>query len=220
MTTATPAISVILADDHAMLREGLRGILQQHNIEVIAEAGDGQTAMELTQTHQPDVLLLDINMPIMNGLQTAQRLKKMNLPTKVVILTMSDDDNDLRAAMAADVAGYISKTAHPAMLENTLRLVADGDTVFPQRAMAYKKSLPTSTTTLGNLTLREQEILLCVARGLANKNIARELALAEGTVKVHIKAILRKLNLANRTQAAVYVLEKTSLASTQPHDTL
>lgn len=207
-------LRVILADDHAMLREGLRSILQQHQIEVIAEAADGQTAVELAHNHQPDVLLLDINMPGMNGLQAAKCVQQLKLPhTRVVMLTMSDAESDMRAAMEAEVSGFISKSASPTMLENTLRLVVEGETVFPQRAMSYKARQPATLPQLAQLTQREHQILLCVARGLSNKTIARELELAEGTVKVHIKAILRKLDLANRTQAAVFVLKKLGEAA-------
>jgi two-component system nitrate/nitrite response regulator NarL len=206
-------IRVVLADDHAMLREGLRGLLQQHGIEVLAEAADGQTAIELTQNCQPDVLLLDINMPGMNGLQAAKCVKQLKLNTKVVMLTMSDAEDDMRAALDAEVSGYISKTASPTMLENALRLVVEGETVFPQRAISYKPRSQPTLPQLAQLTQREHQILLCVARGLSNKTIARELDLAEGTVKVHIKAILRKLDLANRTQAAVYVLKKMGEAA-------
>jgi len=211
--TAQKNLRVVLADDHAMLREGLRSILQQHRIEVIAEAADGQTAVELAQNCQPDILLLDINMPGMNGLQAAKCVQQLKLPTKVVMLTMSDAEEDMHAALAAEVSGYISKSASPTMLENALRLVVEGETVFPQRAINYKPKSHLNLPQLTQLTQREHQILLCVARGLSNKTIARELELAEGTVKVHIKAILRKLELTNRTQAAVYVLKKLGEAA-------
>jgi two-component system nitrate/nitrite response regulator NarL len=153
-------------------------------------------------------------MPGMNGLQAAKCVQQLKLPhTRVVMLTMSDAESDMRAAIEAEVSGYISKSASPTMLENTLRLVVEGETVFPQRAMSYKARQPVTLPQLAQLTQREHQILLCVARGLSNKTIARELELAEGTVKVHIKAILRKLELANRTQAAVFVLKKLGEAA-------
>lgn len=203
-------LSVLLIGDYAIIRHGLGTLLAKHNIKVVGDSAPGEHALNLVNSLQPHIVLLDAPLASPGGLQLAQQIQQNNPGCRVVMLSGSHAEVDVRAAFEAQVSGYVCKTSDPEKLVNTLRLVAAGETVFPHCALKTRYRPQQSDTAAGNLTHREWQILHCVARGLANKGIARELKLAEGTVKVHIKAILRKLELANRTQAAVYVLRQNA----------
>lgn len=201
-------ISLMLVDDHDMFRQGLRSLIDENRFEVIAEASNGRDALNLAHQMHPDVLLLDVQMPGMNGVQVARQIRRESPETKVIFLSMSDDHQDVVAAIDAGGMGYIPKTASAESLNRALSLVADGESVFPSELLRGGLSaVPLKNANLPPFTPRETEILRHLALGYSNKEIGRMLDVAEGTVKVHIKAILKKLNMRNRTQVAIYAHE-------------
>ncbi len=200
-------LRVLLVGDHAIMRHGLKALLTQHDIKVVGDATTSDDLPALARKLEPHIILLDA--PVVGSSQLLQQLEPLNPACRTVLLSVSQSELDIHAALEDQVAGYVCKTAAPEKLVNTLHLVASGETVFP-RCNFKPRAKSKETDPANSLTQRERQILECVARGLANKGIARELALAEGTVKVHIKAILRKLDLGNRTQAAVYMLRQAS----------
>ncbi len=217
-------ISVMIVDDHPIMREGLRNILQtQDDISVIAEGEKGPQALELARDLQPDVVLLDINIPELNGIQVASKLKAERSKIAVVLLTAYDDDEQVLHAMRAGASAYCPKDIEPERLLNVIRQVAKGnyiirDKVYNERGV--QDWINTTVEALSGtyvvdsgehfvpLSPREMEILRCVTRGLSNKEIATELGISHQTVKNHMTSILDKLNVEDRTQAAVYALQR------------
>lgn len=206
---------ILLADDHILFRKGLAQLLNsQPDFQVIGEAGDGLEAMEKAREMMPDLILMDINMPRCDG-RAATRLIKSELPyIVIVILTVSDDEQDLFAAIKNGAQGYLLKKIDPEELFEQLRGMSRGEAAL-SRLMANKIlrefSRETQATTLGSgspLTDREEQVLALVARGLTNREIAVSLVIAENTVKNHLRNILSKLHLGNRVQAAAYALRE------------
>jgi DNA-binding NarL/FixJ family response regulator len=185
-------IRILLADDHAVVREGLRGLLeQQSDMRVIAEAGDGAAALELLMSERPDVIVLDMKMPGPTAVETIAEAKRLRPETQVLVFTSYAEDSQVRDALAAGATGYLLKDALRDDLVRAVREVAAG------RAWLHPPS------PIESLTARERSVLALLAEGLSNKQIARKLALTEGTVKGYVSQVLDKLSVADRTQAAL-----------------
>jgi two-component system nitrate/nitrite response regulator NarL len=215
LETSFHPISVLLVDDHTLFRSGIRSLLQRHaDFVVVGEAADGAEGIKRALQLQPDVILLDLNMPGMSGVETLQ-LMLQDCPEQVVImLTVSEDADDLAVALKAGACGYLIKNIDADYLMRAIRRAAAGETVVAE-AMTGKlvaqlqrgsaRSEPVSE--LDKLTPREKEIIACLALGESNKGIARTLDLAESTVKIHVQNVLKKLKLTSRVQAAVFAVE-------------
>ncbi|WP_211266882.1 response regulator transcription factor [Nonomuraea candida] len=203
-------IRVMLVDDQQLLRAGFKMVLgAQPDIEVVAEAGDGVTALELLKTTEVDVVLMDVRMPAMDGVEATRRIEG----PKVLILTTFDLDEYAFAAVKAGAAGFLLKDVPPADLVEAIRVVHAGDSVVSPSTLRrmldrFAAQLPSGEPlTAGELTPREREVLLMVARGLSNTEIAERLAVAEATVKTHLGRVLAKLGLRDRAQVVVYAYE-------------
>jgi NarL family two-component system response regulator LiaR len=203
-------IRVLIADDHAIVRQGLRTFLElQEDIEVVGDAADGEAALAGVQRHEPDVVLMDLVMPNLGGVEAIRRLRELRPETRVLVLTSFLDDEKLFPAVRAGAAGYLLKDIEPAELVRAIRTVADGEALLhPAVAARLMEEFSDSERPVADeaLTAREREVLLAIARGLPNKQIALELGIAEKTVKTHVSSILSKLGLTDRTQAALYAV--------------
>jgi two-component system, NarL family, response regulator LiaR len=203
-------IRVLIADDHAVVRQGLRTFLElQDEIEVVADVGDGEAALSAVEAHTPDVVLMDLVMPGVGGVEAIRRLRELRPETRVLVLTSFLDDEKLFPAVRAGAAGYLLKDVEPAELVRAIHAVADGEALLHPAVAARLMEEFTATERPAAeeaLTAREREVLQLIARGLPNKLIARELEIAEKTVKTHVSSILSKLGLTDRTQAALYAV--------------
>lgn len=210
---------MVIVDDHPVVRQGLRTFLAvQEGIDVVGEAGDGAEALARVGALTPDVVLLDLVLPGMDGVDVIGQLVARSPDSKVLVLTSFPDDDRLLAAVQAGAAGYLLKDVAPAELANAIRAVARGEAALGSRPAARllrEYAQGGSRTDSVVLTAREREVLALVGRGLANKQIARELGIAEKTVKTHVSHILSKLGLADRTQAALYAV-RTGLVDAGP----
>ncbi|OJF09860.1 response regulator transcription factor [Couchioplanes caeruleus] len=210
-------IRVLLADDEAMIRAGVRAILaSEPSIEVVAEASDGHDAVERARLHRPDVALLDIRMPRLDGLQAAAEIRRLVPGTAVMMLTTFSEDEYIARALAEGAAGFVLKTGDPRELIAGVQAVADGGAYLSpkvaRRVITHFNGGSTSghltrgaaaRTQLSGLTHREREVLRLVGHGLSNAEIAARLQLVEGTVKTHVSTILSRLGVRNRVQAAL-----------------
>lgn len=206
---------VIMIDDHALFRVGLQGLLEQRNIEVIAAIADGDEGIRLAQEEKPDVILLDLRMPDNSGLDILSKIRKSNIDIPVTILTTSNEEQDLREALKRGAQGYLLKDMEPDELVSALRDIVKGKNVVAQnmtdvltRMAQGKPTENKADSAFADLTPRETEILSLLAEGQSNKVIARNLGISDGTVKLHVKAILRKLKIHSRVEAAVIAVEK------------
>ena len=209
-------IRVLIIDDHTLFRSGIRLVLQrQADFEVVAEAGDGLEGAKLAKRLKPDVVLLDLHMPGTNGLETIALLKEESPPSQILMLTVSEDAEDLLEALRCGARGYLLKNIDTDFLLDSIRKAHAGESVI-SASMAGKLAdvmrAPSSVSSMkshaiNQLSPRERQIIVMLASGSSNKQIARNLDLAESTVKIHVQAILRKLNLSSRVQAAVYAVE-------------
>lgn len=203
-------IRIMIIDDHPLFRKGVSQIISDDpNFEVVGEAASGQEGLDLAEELQPDLVLLDLNMKGMDGLETLRRFKQTDLLARYVILTVSDSEDDLMEALKSGADGYLLKDMEPEDLRANLMKASVGVTVLQESLTdVLKKALTEPETKVrqedAGLTDRENEILDCLAEGMNNKNIARKLGISDTTVKVHIKNILRKLNLTSRLEAAVW----------------
>jgi DNA-binding NarL/FixJ family response regulator len=199
-------IRLLLVDDHEMVRAGLRTFLDlQDDMVVAGEAGTAEQALALVPSLRPDIVVMDLMLPGMSGIDAARRLAADHPQVKVVVLTSFAGQDSVLPAVRAGVAGYLLKDVGPAELANALRAVHTGGApLHPQVAATVLHSV--AETARDPLTPRENEVLRLVARGLSNRLIARELALSEKTVKAHVSAVLAKLGVADRTQAALYAV--------------
>ena len=208
------SIKIILIDDHTLFRSGIKALLsRQSDFDVIGEAADGFTGIKLVEQMRPDIVLLDLDMPVMNGRETLAQILSSNPQQTVVMLTVSEDNDDLTECMRIGARGFLLKNINADFLLDSIRKAVDGDNVFsPEMTTRLVQSLispasPRADHLLSTLTPREMEILGYLAAGHSNKAIARHLELAESTIKVHVQNILRKLNLSSRVQAAVYAVQ-------------
>lgn len=204
-------LRIIIADDHSIVREGLKQLLEmEEDFEVVGQAANGIEVIEKIDSFDADVLLLDINMPGMNGLQTLRELKKRGNAIKIVILTIHEEREYLMETMQMGAAGYILKDSDSASLYKAIRSVAAGEP-YIQHKLAESLIQEMENPKLGrvkmenSLSARESEVLELIAEGLNNKEIGEKLLISEKTVKNHISSIFRKLNIYDRTQAAIYV---------------
>lgn len=219
-TSMTP-LRLLVVDDHTLFRRGLIALLQADTrFSVVAEAGDASEAQRLAAQHRPDVILLDNHLPGVKGVDALAGLREVAPQTRVLMLTVSEDEADLAQALRGGAAGYLLKTADIEVLAQAiLRAQAGQATISPEmtaKLVSAFQALPTGAPPaeppaapppadpIDTLSPREREILECIAQGASNKEIARTLAIAEPTVKIHVQHILRKLGLSSRVQAAVY----------------
>ncbi len=216
MSVENETISVLLIDDHTLFRSGVRSLLQRSpRFVVVGEAADGVDGVKRALQLRPDVILLDLNMPGMSGVETLQLILQDSPRSAVLMLTVSEEAEDLAAALQAGARGYLLKNIDADYLLRAVERATAGESVLSEalagKLFAHvqrgggKPAAPASE--LDKLTPREREILACLARGESNKLIARVLDLAESTVKIHVQNILKKLNLSSRVQAAVFAVE-------------
>lgn len=206
-------IRVLIIDDHSLFRSGIRLVLErQDDFELVGEAGSGLEGVKDAKRLNPDVILLDLHMPDLSGLETIPLLQDEAPDAQIVMLTVSEDAEDLLEALRIGARGYLLKNIDTDFLRQSIRRAAAGESVMsPHMAgkLADAMRAPVKGAAPENVKLspREREIIVKLARGDSNKEIARELDLSESTVKIHVQGILRKLNLASRVQAAVYAVE-------------
>ena len=206
-------IRVLIIDDHSLFRSGIRLVLErQDDFELVGEAGSGLEGVKDAKRLNPDVILLDLHMPDLSGLETIPLLQDEAPDAQIVMLTVSEDAEDLLEALRIGARGYLLKNIDTDFLRQSIRRAAAGESVMsPHMAgkLADTMRAPVKGAAPENVKLspREKEIIVKLARGVSNKEIARELNLSESTVKIHVQGILRKLNLASRVQAAVYAVE-------------
>jgi DNA-binding NarL/FixJ family response regulator len=210
------SIRVLICDDQALVRGGFRAILgTQPDIEVVGEAENGAEAVALAERRRPDVILMDIRMPVLDGVEATRRLVAEGSPARILVLTTFDLDEYVHAAIRAGASGFLLKDVTPAKLLEAIRVVADGDallapTVTRRLLERFATTLPVgdhSRETLAQLTSRETEVLRLLASGLSNAEIASELVVSEATVKTHVSSLLRKLGLRDRVQAVILAYE-------------
>lgn len=213
---------ILLIDDHALFRIGLRELLERRGLEVVDAVGDCEAGIALVEEKQPDVVLLDMRMPQMTGLDVLQILREKGQQMPIVILTTSRVETDVIASLQCGAQGYLLKDMEPDDLIRSLNDIVAGETVVASEltmvlARAVRGDEPTkSESAMDQLTPREQEILCLLAEGQSNKVIARNLGISDGTVKLHVKAILRKLDVHSRVEAAVIAVEQKFCQKTNP----
>jgi DNA-binding NarL/FixJ family response regulator len=226
-------IRVLLVDDHVLVRKGIASLLAtQDDLEVVGEAGDGFEALEKAEELMPDVILMDISMPRCDGLTAIDLIKREMPYVKIVMLTYSDDDDNLFEAIKRGAQGYLLKDLQPEVLFESIRGAARGEAPIsgamaakllrelspreraePPAAGTEEERLPERPSRKGLLTRREREVLQLVAEGLSNRDIAERLRIAENTVKNHLRNILEKLHMQNRAQAVAYAIRQGWLES-------
>lgn len=203
---------VILADDHAMIREGIKHLLEfDGTIEVVGEANDGIECLECLSKTEADVLLLDINMPKKNGLETLKEIRNKNIPIKVLILTVHEEIEYLVHAIDIGIEGYILKDSGFEELRNAINCVMGGESYIQPNLIpalnSYLIHKDSDLDKIKTLTKRELQVLIEVAKGKFNKDIAMDLNISERTVKNHLVSIFKKINVVDRTQAAVFAIK-------------
>lgn len=204
-------IRVLIVDDHAVVRQGLRFMLErQPDISVVGEGSDGEQAVTLAENLIPEVVLLDLLMPRMDGITAIREIKRLTPATQIIILTSYHDDDLILNAIKAGALSYLLKDTGPHELIAAVRSAAQGESrLHPIVATRLLREMHAhEQSALNDLTPRELEVLANIARGLSNNEIAAALVISEGTVKMHVSNILSKLHLADRTQAAIYALQK------------
>ena len=208
--------TIMLVDDHPLLRKGLQQLIGlADNLEVIAEAGSGEEAIALGTELDPDLILLDLNMQGMNGQETLSRLRDEGVTSRIVMLTVSDADEDVLEAISRGADGYLLKDMEPELLLEQIQRALQGKMVMSEAvtqvlASAIRKPQKSPTSSIESLTGREREIIELIAQGMSNKLIARALDISDGTVKVHVKHLLKKLGLRSRVEAAVWMVNHRS----------
>ncbi|MDO8685388.1 MAG: response regulator transcription factor [Clostridiales bacterium] len=205
-------IRVLIADDHPMIRQGLKQILEmEEDMDVVAQASNGREAVRLAREHKPDIILMDINMPEMDGLQAIREIKKSAMPSRVIMLTIHEDREYLFKALQIGAEGYVLKDAETSVLVSAIRSVNNGQAYIQpnmtrqlvtefNRIVTNEKVKKDENT----LTSRELDVIVLIAEGMINKEIGKKLFISEKTVKNHVSNIFRKLDVSDRTQAAIY----------------
>lgn len=208
------SIRVLIADDHELVRYALRTLLEgEDGIEVVAECPDGEGVVERMEDTDVDVVLLDLRMPGIGGLEACRQVKRAKPDTNVLVLTSFDDDDEVFGVLAAGASGYILKDTRPDLVVQAVRTVADGQAVFDSKIAARviagkaEEERPPDAALLELLSDRELEVLRLMAKGLSNKEIGRALWIGETTVKTHVSHILRKLGQSDRTQAVLAAVQ-------------
>jgi DNA-binding NarL/FixJ family response regulator len=205
-------VRVVIADDQALVRGGFRMILDSRpDMEVVGEAEDGRQALELVERHEPDIVLMDVRMPKLDGLEATRRIAASGAPARIIVLTTYDVDEYVFAALRAGASGFLLKDVRPADLVEAIRVVASGDALLAPSVTRrlldrFADTLPEPASAppgLTELTQREREVLRFVALALSNAEIAARLVVSEATVKTHVSSVLRKLGLRDRVQAVV-----------------
>ncbi len=202
-------IRIVIVDDHAVVRQGLRYLLeQQPDMEVVGEGKDGAQGVAIVASLLPDVVLLDLLMPRMDGISAVREMKRLTPSTQIIILTSYYEDDQIFGAIKAGALSYLLKDASPEELVAAVHAAARGEGILhPQVAARVLREMQ-QRSPLEELTARERDVLTLIARGRSNAEIAAELVIGEGTVKTHVSNILLKLHLADRTQAAIYALQQ------------
>lgn len=208
-------IKVLLADDHSLLRQGVRQILElERDIEIVGEASDGEEALELIKETNPDVILLDVNMPKLNGVEVARKIKEQRINVGIIVLTIHQDREYLFELVKIGISGYLLKDIDSNSLIKAIRVVHQGESYlhpemttyllkeFNRLNQSYKNNIEQNP-----LTAREQEVLQMIAQGKSNREIAKGLFISEKTVKNHLSNVFRKLEVNDRTQAVLYGLK-------------
>lgn len=209
------SLNILLVDDHTLFRQGLEGLLSRRNINILAAVGSGAEGLRLATELKPDVVLLDMRMPEMDGMDVLRQLRKNGFKNPVAMLTTSSDERDLVESLRNGAQGYLLKDMEPDQLVVALRDIVAGKTVVaPDLAPVLARVVqgdsisPPDASPFSKLTPREVEILALLAEGQSNKVIARNLGISDGTVKLHVKSILRKLGVHSRVEAAVIAVEQ------------
>ncbi len=206
--------TILLVDDHPLLRKGLVQLIEfEDELEVVGEASSGKEALAIAEETDPDLIVLDLNMQGMDGIETLRALREKGVSSRIIMLTVSDNDEDVVSAITHGADGYLLKDMDPEKILENLKQAALGKMVISEKlthilAGAIRGEGSQKPNLLAKLTSREHEILKYIAKGLSNKLIARELDISDGTVKVHVKHILKKLNLRSRVEAAVWMVNQ------------
>jgi len=209
-------IRVLLVDDHVLFRSGVRTLLERSDdFEVVDETGDGLEGIKRARSLKPDVVLLDLNMPGFSGLEAVKAIVEENPEVRVLMLTVSEDAADLMDALRSGASGYLLKNIEMEELVSAIRRAASGDSVVSPQMTAKliqgvrdQPRVSDKVVERDRFSPRERDILTCLARGESNKEIARELDLAESTVKIHVQNIFKKLGVTSRVQVALYAVEQ------------
>ena len=212
-------IKVLVVDDHALFRRGIAAVLaNQENLEIVGEATDGLEAIEKAEETAPDVILMDLNMPRCSGLEATQALQAKMPQVNILVLTVSDNEADLFAAMRFGATGYILKNTEPEELVQAIFHVVQGGAIISPlmasklltefKGLETRAEMESAQEAIANLSPREVEVLQLVSQGATNKEIADSLFISENTAKTHLRNIMEKLHLANRSQAAAYAVKK------------
>jgi len=198
-------IRLLIADDHAVVRTGLAQLASTlGDVELVGMAANGEEAVALCAERSPDVILMDLEMPVVNGIEATARIKASHPHVAVVVLTSFSDRERILNALDAGAAGYLLKDAEPEELARAVHAAAAGDAPLDPKAARALLSSRAATSPAGTLSQREREVLLLVAQGLANKQIARRLSISEKTVKAHLTNVFRTIGVTDRTQAALW----------------
>lgn len=209
-------IKLLIADDHSLIRKGLKNVLElEEDFEVIGEAKDGEEALDLTKELKPDILILDINMPKINGIEVCRGVVDLGLNTRCVMLTIHDDKNYVIEVMKAGASGYLLKDIETPMLMEALKIVHKGTTYIHPALVPKLINLPvkgvenrsTFKQRSKRLTGRELEVLQMLAKGMSNQELASKLFVSEKTIKNHLTSIFKKIEVADRTQAVLYAVK-------------
>jgi two-component system nitrate/nitrite response regulator NarL len=210
----TDAATIMIVDDHPLLRKGLRQLIElEDDLELVAEASSGMEALSIVETADPDLIILDLNMQGMDGIETLKTMRDRGIAARIVMLTVSDHDEDVVAAITNGADGFLLKDMDPEEIIRKVRQAALGQMVISDRlaevlASALRRPEKPANNVLESLTTRELEILKLISKGLSNKLIARELDISDSTVKVHVKHVLKKMNLRSRVEAAVWAVNE------------
>ncbi len=206
--------SVISIDDHPLFRKGVSDLIDmEDSLRLVGEADNGQDGLRLAVEHNPDLILLDINMKGMDGLETLKAIRDSDVDSRIMMLTVSDNEDDVITALRLGADGYLLKDMEPEDILESIKMAVSGKIIISERltqllAQALREETKTpKNSALVDLTAREREILDLVANGMSNRVIGDNLNISEGTVKVHVKHILKKLNLKSRVEAAVWALK-------------